>query len=218
LSKIKMEVHLSVKVELYSHSQDEKVCGQAAAFCRGIDNPDDEQIDKSLKHAVDAGHESVVEFCHIVFKITGVSRAMTHQMVRHRLFSFAQISQRHSNPKGYVIPPSIQNNPDILKKYNIGMEYLSILYNDLLSNGVEPEDARFVLPNASETGLFVGGNARQWMHFFNERYCQRAQWEIREVARQCLIICKQLYPKIFTKTWPPCSTCPEPCGNPLKKY
>ena len=204
-----------LNVELVSYNtKSEDVCGDAAAFCRGIDNPEPQQKQKSLKHATDAGHESIIEFAHIVFKASKLSRVTSHQLVRHRLFSFAQVSQRHSNPRGFIIPPTINDNEVLKNKFLVGMDYLINLYNELVDNGIPREDARYVLAEASETGIFIGGNARQWKHFFEERYCTRAQWEIRELAKKCLVICKQILPNIFDQTYPDCKNCPEPCGNP----
>ena len=207
-----------MKIDLIDRSmQPAETCGEAAAFCKGIFNPDLNQVMRSLNTSLEAGHEGISEFAHFTIRVTGVSRALSHQLVRHRLFSYAQVSQRHCNPSGFITPMSIANNPAMLRKYNIGMEYIVTLYDELCENGIPLEDARFVLPNATETGLFVGGNAREWKHFFDERCCNRAQWEIQQLAEGIQNLLIEVSPEIFITRYPICNKCPEPCGKPINK-
>lgn len=208
----------TMKVELIDRSmRPEETCGRAAALCRGIRDPNEDQIKKSLNIALDDGHMSISELGHYTFLVTGVSRAMSHQLVRHRLFSFSQESQRHATPNLYIIPKSftLLQNRDLLEKYIDHVEKSFSLCQEFIDCGIPREDARFVYPNATETALFVGGNSRQFVHFFDERICSRAQWEIAEMATKMMKICKEIAPNIFKQSWPNCKGCPEPCGNSL---
>ena len=141
---------------------------------------------KIMKHCVKSGHHSVTEFCDFTFHIEGVSRALSHQLVRHRIASYAQRSQRYCSEYGFdfVTPPSIKKNEDAYDSYVGMMQTIQEWYSELQEFGVPNEDARMVLPNACETILEVKMNLRTLMNFMYERLCTCAQWEIRELARK----------------------------------
>lgn len=134
---------------------------------------------KLVKHLYKNGHHSVFEHIYFTFKIEGISRACSHQLVRHRQASFTQRSQRYCNEDqfDYVTPASVCD-------YSYIMEGIAQAYKELVEIGVPKEDARFLLPNACETELYMSCNLRELMHIANERLCSRAQWEIRELVRQ----------------------------------
>lgn len=170
----------------------------AAHTCYSNEDPDvifqkslsmsKEEMLKTIKHCLNSGHQSVVEHQSFTFYISGVSRALTHQLVRHRLASYSQQSQRYcklgnGEQFGYVTPPSIKQSELAEKYYYAFMAATSELYHSLLKEGVPAEDARYVLPNAACTNITVTMNLRQLMHFCNERLCLTAQWEIREMVR-----------------------------------
>lgn len=145
-----------------------------------------------MKACYRSGHHSVLEFAQFTFHISGVSRALLAQLTRHRIASFAVRSQRYCSEDGfeYVIPPSIKENEKALEFYKQMMESLDEGYHALSENfGIPNEDARFILPNACATTLEISMNGRELIHFFNERMCTRAQWEIRALAykmKMCL--------------------------------
>ena len=162
---------------------------------------------KPLRTALKSGHESVLEHAVYTFEIKGVSRALTHQLVRHRIASYSQQSQRYVKMDcfDYVIPHSIENHPhfhrDVWEEH---MESISELYRELLDGGIPEEDARYILPNACATNIVITMNARELRHFFAVRCCERAQWEIRELANKMLKICKGVSPTIFDDAGPSC--------------
>lgn len=179
---------------------------------------------KIMKACYKSGHHSVLEFCDFTFHIEGVSRALTHQLVRHRLASYAQRSQRYCVEEGfdYVIPHSIKNKPEALKMYENIMEGLAEGYHALNSNlDIPAEDARMILPNACETIIEVKMNLRSLIHFMNERLCSRAQWEIRLLALEMKKCVLEKYPELAEFLVPKCEIhkkqpfCPEhnSCGR-----
>lgn len=139
---------------------------------------------KIMKACYESGHYSVLEFCDFTFHIEGISRACGYQLVRHRMASFAQRSQRYCAESNfnYVLPPSIKKRKCAMEEYQKIMDNISVAYNTLQDLGISNEDARMVLPNACETTIEVKMNLRELIHFMNERLCARAQWEIRELA------------------------------------
>ena len=141
---------------------------------------------KIMRHCYKRGHHSVLEFADFSFKITGVSRALTHQLVRHRMASYAQRSQRYCKEDGFqtVTPSSVKRNPEALAKYEATIESLKTVYSELLALGIPAEDARMLLPNACCTEICVKMNLRELIHFCNERMCTCAQWEIRQLAKK----------------------------------
>jgi len=174
---------------------------------------DSEPMDgKIMKNCYKSGHHSVLEFCDFHFHVEGISRVLSHQLVRSRLASFAQRSQRYvkEDDFGYVIPDSIKKSKagkncyndmpyEAIDVYTSVMSKISIAYDELVNFfNIPPEDARFVLPNACETIIDVKMNLREMIHFMNLRLCTCSQWEIRELANlmRKLIIEKE---PMFTK-------------------
>lgn len=161
---------------------------------------------KIMKSCYKSGHHSVLEFADFTFHIEGVSRALSHQLVRHRLASYAQRSQRYCSEDGfgYVIPKSIKNNPTAKNLYTELIEEIELLYNGLQEAGIPNEDARYVLPNACETTIEVKMNFRTLIHFMNERLCTRAQWEIRQMALLMKRCVEEQYPELAKYLVPKC--------------
>jgi thymidylate synthase (FAD) len=194
----------------------DEICGRAAAVCT-----DSENYASALKHAVESGHTSVLEHAVFTFYVEGISRAALAQLTRHRLASFDVQSQRYvklDNPE-LVIPDSILNlKTELRDQAMVCLEDSMKMYQKLLDAGVPAEDARYVTPQAVPTKLVMTMNARELMHFFSLRTCNRAQWEIRQMADEMLKICRKVSPEIFQYAGPGCVTgkCPEkrPCGKP----
>jgi thymidylate synthase (FAD) len=179
-------------------------------------------ITSFLDKIMSLGHQSVLEHVSFTFGIEGISRACSHQLVRHRVASYSQQSQRYVEFKGerfpLVIPESIAGNDRHASVFNRAMEAAAEAYRELVDGGVPAEDARFVLPNAAETKIIVTMNARELLHFFDLRCCERAQWEIRAMAIEMLRLVKPLAPTIFRDAGPECvaRACPEgamTCGK-----
>jgi thymidylate synthase (FAD) len=153
---------------------------------------------KFFKMLIKRGAESPLEHVSFTFFISDVSRALTHQLVRHRIASYTQESQRYVKyDKGfrYVIPPSIEKDDELNNVFRKHMVDCANIYHFLVVHGVPPEDARFVLPNACHTSIYVTMNLRELRHFFKVRLSQFAQWEIRELARQMYEIVKKIIPE-----------------------
>lgn len=217
-----------MKVKLLAHSANmDAVCAAAGKSCYSehssaelipmIDDPE-----KTLRKIVGMGHHSVIEHAVFTFSVEGVSRALTHQLVRHRIASFSQQSQRYVSLKEptYVVPKTIKGNPNTLKRYDELMATIWEAYREL-AEVVPAEDARYVLPNGCTTNITITMNARELLHFFSLRCCERAQWEIRELAEEMLAICCEVSPIIFKNAGPPCmrGPCPEgklSCGKPRR--
>lgn len=177
---------------------------EAASNCYNSEPTVDGKI---MKHCIKSGHTSVTEFCDFTFHIEGISRALSHQLVRHRLASYAQRSQRYCVEDGfdYVIPLSIKGKPDALNMYKNIMESLAEGYHALNSNlGIPAEDARMILPNACETIIEVKMNLRALMNFMNERLCTCAQWEIRQLALAMKKAIVEKYPELEPYLVPKC--------------
>lgn len=176
---------------------------------------DAETAKRRIKRVTGYGHCSVIEHASFTFSIEGTSRAMTHQLVRHRIASYTQQSQRYvtyDTLENYVTPSSIANNKEAKKIYDSTLEKISEIYQNLLRMEIPKEDARFILPNAAKTNIMVTMNARELRHFFNIRCCARAQWEMREVAVEMLKQAKKATPALFENTGPNCvelGYCPE---------
>ena len=170
---------------------------------------------------MESGHTSVLEHANFTFYIEGVSRVLLAQLTRHRLASYSVESQRYvkmSNVQ-FVIPESILSLESDVRDFAIHHMTKSLfVYEDLIESGVPAEDARYILPQAVPTKLYLTMNARELLHFFSLRTCNRAQWEIRELAKKMLKLCKSVAPELFKKAGPGCVTgnCPEKrsCGNP----
>ncbi len=177
-----------------------------------------------VKKLMSMGHLSPIEHASFTFAIEGISRACSHQLVRHRLASYSQQSQRYVSEEAgfdYVIPPSIRDDPELRGYFKEFMDQAQQAYNYLVEKlnekGLKGEsanqDARFVLPNACETKIIVTMNARELLHFFHQRCCLRAQWEIRAMAEEMLKLVKEVAPVIFEKAGPGCISGPCPEGE-----
>lgn len=167
---------------------------------------------------------STFEHVSFTFGIDGLSRVASHQLVRHRLASFSQQSQRYvkmsPDPNAVIIPPSIQGNPEALRLFTESVRKSQETYAQLTALGIPKEDARFILPHGHSTRLVMTMNARELHHFFGLRLCRRAQWEIHELARKMLALCREKAPVLFEKAGPSCifGKCSEAksCGKPYK--
>ncbi len=222
-----------MKVSLIKYTEEpEKTVAMAARLCYssvGIDELNEkltrEQIEKLVRLVVKSGHHSTVEHINFTFGIEGVSRALTHQLVRHRLASYSQQSQRYvklGDNFEYITPPSIADDKACKEKFDKLISDIHNLYKEFLDRGIEAEDARYILPNATETKILVTMNGRELLHFFELRCCNRAQWEIREMAIQMLKLVKKVAPVVFEKAGPAClrGPCPEGkfiCDEPPKE-
>ena len=240
-----------MKVVLLSHTPDpERTIALAARLCYSPKSPADlsetmsnQEVDRVLNTIINQGHGSALEHASFTFGIEGVSRACTHQLVRHRLASYNQQSQRYVDESkcfDYVIPQSIENysglyfpqikeeadghargcyRTELKEAYADYMEIVFRFYKRMVEEGIPKEDARYILPNAVCSNIVVTMNVRELLHFFNLRTCNRAQWEIREVAEEMLKLCKEVSPKLFKNAGPDCITgqCHEgkmSCGHP----
>lgn len=157
------------------------------------------QAAKFLQARIREGHESIIEHASVTFEITGISRACSHQLVRHRIASYSQESQRYvdmSAPE-FVVPPSVADNPEALEVWDEFMGQVATAYHRLREMGVRKEDARFVLPNAAATRIIVTMNFRSLRHFFTVRCEKAAQWEIRALALEMLRQVHNLAPAAF---------------------
>ena len=240
------ERYSRVRVALLAHTPDpERIAAAAAKLCYSssginelLDGLTPEKTDSFIEMLVSIGHESVMEHVSFTFGIEGISRACSHQLVRHRIASYSQKSQRYVNENGFdfVIPPAIEAIPEAKEEYDriigeiqSGYEHIAELLTaararELEAEGMDEktalskarklanEDARFLLPNACETKIVVTMNVRSLFNFFRHRCCRRAQWEIREAADQMLRLCLQVAPHIFAHAGPSCvaaGKCPE---------
>ena len=212
-----------MKVRLLRYTADaELLCGAAALTSTKSGSPsevfekmDSETAKRIIKRVAGYGHVSVIEHASFTFSIEGVSRVMTHQLVRHRIASYTQQSQRYvtyDTLEKYVTPASIAKNMEAKEIFDEALEKISEAYQKLLKMGVPKEDARFILPNAAKTNIIVTMDARELRHFFNLRCCARSQWEIREVATEMLRQAKKATPALFENAGPSCvelDYCPE---------
>ena len=169
-----------------------------------------------VKHLYRNGHHSVFEHIYFTFKIEGISRACSHQLVRHRHCSFTQRSQRYCSEDGFKViePPSIACNVEASSEYNLGLIDVRYTYAQIQSQGVLNEDARYILPNACETSLYLSCNLRELIHMANERLCKKAQWEIRDMVKQMVAL---VDPALHFMLVPKCKSGRIICNNPCKK-
>jgi len=214
-----------MNVKLVGYTSDpEKLPAMAATLTHSKTKP--ENLDKIsekeqsavLEQVLKLGHTSVIEHASFTFAISDVSRSLTHQLVRHRIASYSQQSQRYVNlnEPTYVIPPSIGKNKRTKKAYEETMGVIWDHYNKLLELKIPAEDARYVLPNGTCTNIMVTMNARSLLNFFELRCCLHAQWEIRLLANKMLQEVKKVAPIIFKNAGPSCKTtrvCPEKKKN-----
>ena len=204
-----------MKITLLSHTKDlEKVIFSSVSQCYSdksaaeVYDKKNQKTDKLIEKVISSGHHSTIEHGSFTFSIEGVSRVLTHELVRHRIASFSQQSQRYVKFKEdnfpYIIPPEINKKPKLKKEFQKKIKELSKFYQELLREGIKAEDARFILPNATETKIVVTMNCRSLLNFFELRMCLRAQWEIRELATKMCKICKKKAPNIFKNAGPRC--------------
>ena len=275
---------MAIKVKLLAHTPNpDAVVAAAAKLCYskvGVEQISekltDEEVKRFVNHLVEMGHESPIEHVTFTFGIEGISRSCSHQIVRHRIASYSQQSQRYVKLEQfeYIVPPAIENNPEAKRIFTEAMERDQKAYDELVDLLLEDilidkhaadygscireilkenpdavpdrskvldlyaekffedyrkaekqaiEDARYVFPNACETKMVVTMNARSLYNFFNKRCCNRAQWEIRELADLMLVECEKVAPILFSNCGAPCATtgkCPEgkmSCGKPKTK-
>ena len=222
-----------MQVELLYHTPDpERAIATAARLCYApvgaselMETMPPERIQSVLSTIMKSGHFSTLEHVSYTFAIDGVSRAMTHQLVRHRLASFNQQSQRYVKFKdglNTIKPASIAENEEASALFDEAVDAAVEAYQKLLDAGVPAEDARYLLPNAAETKIVVTMNVRELLHFFELRCCNRAQWEIRELAHKMLELVCPTAPYVFMDAGPSCvrGVCSEgkmTCGNPYPK-
>ena len=235
------------KVELIRYTPDgERLVAAAARLCYspvGVseieDSLDEKKIESFLSTLMDLNHESPIEHVTFTFGVEGVSRALTHQLVRHRIASYSQQSQRYVklDQFQYIIPPAIEKNKIAKTLFVKSMEesqhhydeIANLLFEDYYNKYLEEgftekeakqkaekesiEDARYIFPNACETKIVFTMNARSLYNFFKLRTCLRAQWEIREMAIAMLKEVKKVYPILFKNAGPKCLTGPCPEGK-----
>ena len=221
----------ALNVVLLRHTPEpEEVVAMAAKLCYSPSGVDElkEKIEAKdqaafVEKLASIGHLSPIEHVSFSFGIEGISRACSHQLVRHRVASYSQQSQRYVKVEqfDYVIPPSIKQDPALTREFEKFMAEAQENYTKVLKRLEElgykgeagQQDARYLLPNAAETKIVVTMNARELLHFFRVRCCNRAQWEIREMAERMLAHVKRVAPTIFAKSGPGCLYAPCPEGK-----
>jgi len=197
-----------MKVELVQKTENPVgVIAKIASICYDSDPANPMCL---VKHLYRNGHHSVFEHVFFTFKISGISRACSHQLVRYRHCSFTQRSQRYCSEDNFkfVTPP------DVDYEYDSAMLSANDYYMELIEKGIPKEDARMVLPNACETELYLSCNLRELLHMANERLCTRAQWEIREVVRAMVNLVDEDLKFMLV---PKCQSGYIICQNPCKK-
>ncbi|MDD2480710.1 MAG: FAD-dependent thymidylate synthase [Lutispora sp.] len=237
-----------MKVELIRYTPEpEKLVAAAAKLCYSkigidgiLDGLDTEKTEKFLNLLMDLGHESPIEHVSFTFGVEGISRVLSHQLVRHRIgCSYSQQSQRYVKLEQfeYIIPPQIEAIDEARNIFVTAMEkdqeaydrLVEILYEENFNKYVKEgktekqaaqmaekasiEDARYVFPNACETKIVFTMSARALFNFFKMRCCERAQWEIRDMAEEMLIKVKEVAPILFKHAGPGCLNGPCPEGN-----
>ncbi|MTV49500.1 FAD-dependent thymidylate synthase [Heliobacillus mobilis] len=217
-----------MEVSLIAHTPEpERTVAAAARLCYSPDDPqallegmNEARALALLDKLVAMGHLSPLEHASFTFSVSGISRAMSHQLVRHRIASYSQRSQRYvrENDFDYVMPPSVARQPEARDKFDRLMQTIADAYAELTAL-VPPEDARYVLPNACTTAIVCTFNTRSLYNFFEHRLCRRAQWEIRQVAEKMLEEVRRVAPRLFAGAGAPCEVkgiCPEgamSCGK-----
>lgn len=222
-----------MNVALLYHTQDpERAVATAARICYAsvgaaelMETMTDEQVRHVLATIMKSGHYSTLEHASYTFAVDGVSRALTHQLVRHRLASFNQQSQRYvrfDEAPSVVVPDSVDADPELRAVFDKAIDGAYEAYRLLAEAGVPAEDARYVLPNACESKIVITMNIRELLHFFEVRCCRRAQWEIRDMAQRMLDLVTPTAPFIFMDAGAPCrrGACTEggmSCGQPYER-
>ena len=220
-----------MKVSILAHTPNiENVIASSGRLCYSkvgvnelLQKHSKEDNERFIKMLADMGHHSPLEHVSFTFAVEGVSRALTHQLVRHRIASYSQQSQRYVNLDktfDYIMPPSIEKNEVTTTVFENAMKDIKRYYDYLvdsleesyISNGMNKreankkaiEDARYVLPNACETKIVFTMNVRTLLHFFEKRCCSIFQWEIRNLANEMLRQCKEISPILFSSAGPTC--------------
>ena len=220
-------------VELLYHTPDpERAIATAARLCYApvgaaelMETMPEDRVRSVLSTVVKSGHLSALEHASYTFAVDGVSRALTHQLVRHRIASFNQQSQRYvkfTDGVPVVKPGTVAANEEAGRLFDETVDAIEAAYARLLELGIPAEDARYLLPNAAESKIVITMNVRELLHFFSLRCCNRAQWEIREMAHRMLELARPTAPYIFMDAGAGCvrGACPEgkmTCGNPYPK-
>lgn len=219
-------------VLLYHTPDPERAIAAAARLCYApvgaaelVESMSDGAVRKVLKTIITSGHLSALEHASHTFAIDGVSRALTHQLVRHRLASYNQQSQRYvryDREPAFVEPPAVAEDAAAHEIFASVTGAAFEAYKRLLDAGVPAEDARYLLPNAMETKIVVTMNVRELLHFFELRCCKRAQWEIRALALRMLELAEPTAPYIFLDAGASCrrGPCREgkmTCDDPYPK-
>lgn len=218
-----------LKVKLIKYTPEpERTVAMAARLCYspcGAEELEqkmtDDQVEKLVQKIISLGHASTLEHVTFTFAIEGVSRVLTHQLVRHRIASYSQQSQRYVSEHDfeYIMPPSIERNNAAREKFTALMNKIRETYDELAKMDIPKEDARYVLANATETKILATFNARSLLNFFSLRCCNRAQWEIRQMAYMMLAEVKKAAPLLFKNAGAACvrtGRCPEgamTCGR-----
>lgn len=222
-----------MQVELLYHTPDpERAVATAARLCYApvgaselLEKMPEERVKSVLSTIMKSAHYSTLEHVSYTFAVDGVSRALTHQLVRHRIASFNQQSQRYvtfGEDLNIIKPDTVSENDEREEIFDEAIEAVLDAYQKLLKAGVPAEDARYLLPNAAETKIVITMNIRELLHFFELRCCNRAQWEIQELGNKMLALVKPTAPYIFLDAGAPCikKSCPEgkmSCGKPFQK-
>ncbi|MDH4139664.1 MAG: FAD-dependent thymidylate synthase [Coriobacteriia bacterium] len=220
-------------VRLLQHTPDPQLAvAVAARLCYApvgaaelMEAMDDEKAERVLRTIMTSGHFSALEHASYTFAIDGVSRALTHQLVRHRVASYNQQSQRYVafvDEPCFIVPPSIEADPAVREAFDAANAASFGAYRCLMESGIPAEDARYVLPNAMETKIVVTMNMRELLHFFELRCCKRAQWEICDLALRMLDLVEPTAPYVFMDSGASCrrGPCREgkmTCGGPYPR-
>lgn len=205
-----------MRINLVRHTDSpDDICGQAAALCTGFEG----DPLKALRGALKRGHESVAEHAVFTFRIEGVSRVLLAQQTRHRLASYSVQSQRYCGADMELVIPDSMIRDDLVDDIVAAKRAVEHLYDKAISLGVPAEDARYLTFQAGTTAMTLTMNARELRHFFSLRCCNRAQWEIRQLADEMLKLCKEAAPVLFADAGAGCvrGKCPEgsgSCGHP----
>ena len=190
---------VQLEVELVAITPDpEKVIEQAGRTCYlSFDRIEEDSDAAFIKRLLKMGHESPLEHAYATFRIRNCSRAMTHQLVRHRLMAVSQQSQRYVNEDqfAYVLPQTMP--PEYVEDFRRDMETIQQMYRKWRDRGLKKEDARFVLPNACVSEIVVSADFREWRHIFKLRLSAKAQWEIRKACTKMLAILQERAPACF---------------------
>lgn len=220
-----------MQVKILAHTPNiENVIGASGRLCYSkvgvselLEKHTQEDNERFVKMLADMGHESPLEHVSFTFAVEGVSRACSHQLVRHRIASYSQQSQRYvdlNDNVSFIVPNSVKEDMDCWTEYDYILEEIKKSYNNLTklmqsryefqgmskrdANKKAIEDARYILPNACETKLVFTMNVRTLLNFFEKRCCTRAQWEIRNLANEMLKQCREISPILFNNAGATC--------------